>query len=132
MDHTRTTLLDARPSKRIKLTDSAQRHTDLPDLDSARHRNGLKLRGTFEAIFNKYGRDFEGVADEIDVTTGEVVVDNGHIRGMRHERDVVARKSNSPTNVTVFRPLQVEDSDDDELSSPATPVSGLNTWPKEY
>jgi hypothetical protein len=36
-----------------------------------------KLKSTFEAIFEKYGKDFTGVGDEIDLRTGEIIVDNG-------------------------------------------------------
>ena len=46
----------------------------------------LKLR--FEAIFEKFGKDFSGEGDEIDLETGEIVVDNGHIAHMMHEQDL--------------------------------------------
>ena len=35
------------------------------------------LQHRFEHIFEKYGKDFEGVGDEIDLETGLIVVDNG-------------------------------------------------------
>jgi hypothetical protein len=47
-----------------------------------------KLKSTFESIFKKYGRDFEGVADEVDLYTGEIVVNNGHLIEMEDEKDV--------------------------------------------
>ncbi|KAK4066377.1 hypothetical protein Trihar35433_6804 [Trichoderma harzianum] len=43
---------------------------------------------TMAHIFEKYGRDFEGIGDEIDLVTGEIVVNNGHVRNMRDEGDV--------------------------------------------
>lgn len=43
---------------------------------------------TMAHIFEKYGRDFDGIGDEIDLVTGEIVVNNGHIRNMRDEGDV--------------------------------------------
>src|SRR5450756_2287615 len=49
------------------------------DLQQKRARLDYKLKSTFEAIFEKYGQDFEGVGDEIDLETGEVVVNNGHL-----------------------------------------------------
>ncbi|KAF2155808.1 hypothetical protein K461DRAFT_290799 [Myriangium duriaei CBS 260.36] len=62
--------------------------TDNPqELRRDRARNNLKLKSKFERIFEKYGRDFEGVGDEIDLATGQVVVDNGHLARMQHERD---------------------------------------------
>ncbi|GAB0131901.1 hypothetical protein EsDP_00000355 [Epichloe bromicola] len=47
-----------------------------------------RFRATMAHIFEKYGRDFEGIGDEIDLSTGEIVVNNGHIQNMRHEVDV--------------------------------------------
>jgi len=57
------------------------------DLQQRRARLDYKLKSTFEAIFEKYGQDFEGVGDEIDLETGEVVVNNGHLLEMLDERD---------------------------------------------
>ncbi|KAH0351516.1 hypothetical protein KCU83_g4319, partial [Aureobasidium melanogenum] len=77
-----------------------------------RQRIDLKLKGTFERIFEKYARDFTGVGDEIDMETGEVVVDNGHLQYMQHERDT--GKSASSRFVRAFADeLEVEDGHDD-------------------
>ncbi|KAL2122795.1 hypothetical protein VTJ04DRAFT_3250 [Mycothermus thermophilus] len=51
-------------------------------LERGRARAAFKLKSAFERIFAKYERDFTGVADEIDLRTGRIVVDNGHVRGM--------------------------------------------------
>ncbi|CUS11065.1 unnamed protein product [Tuber aestivum] len=42
-----------------------------------------RLKDAWESIFERYSQDFDGVADEIDTLTGEVVVDNGHLRSLR-------------------------------------------------
>ena len=42
----------------------------------------MKLKSRFESIFEKYGKDFTDTADEIDLRTGEIYVDNGHLRSM--------------------------------------------------
>ncbi|KAI9806981.1 MAG: hypothetical protein M1833_002639 [Piccolia ochrophora] len=72
------------------------RHSSVPeddllnaeaDLYKARGRNNKRLKSTFEDIFDKYSHDFEDVGDEIDLRTGEVVVDNGHLQEMTHESD---------------------------------------------
>ncbi|KZZ92082.1 Myb-like DNA-binding domain protein [Moelleriella libera RCEF 2490] len=47
-----------------------------------------RFRAKMDHIFKKYGRDFEGIGDEIDLDTGEIVVNNGHIENMRNEVDV--------------------------------------------
>lgn len=57
------------------------------DLDASRKALDDKLQQRFEAIFEKYGKDFSGVGDEIDLRTGEIVVDNGHLLAMQNERD---------------------------------------------
>lgn len=57
------------------------------DLQTRRAQNDFRLKSVFESIFEKYGRDFDGIGDEIDMKTGEIVVDNGHILGMANERD---------------------------------------------
>ncbi|ESZ98143.1 hypothetical protein SBOR_1522 [Sclerotinia borealis F-4128] len=57
------------------------------ELQQKRARLDYKLKSTFESIFEKYGKDFEGVGDEIDLRTGEILVDNGHLKEMQDERD---------------------------------------------
>ncbi|KXH49198.1 centromere protein Scm3 [Colletotrichum simmondsii] len=47
----------------------------------------FKLKSTFEHIFQKYEKDFTGIGDEIDLRTGKIITDNGHLAGMRYERD---------------------------------------------
>ncbi|CAM1504524.1 Fc.00g021150.m01.CDS01 [Cosmosporella sp. VM-42] len=47
-----------------------------------------KLQATMAHIIEKYSHDFEGVGDEIDMETGEIVVNNGHLHSMRDEGDV--------------------------------------------
>ncbi|KAH8204985.1 hypothetical protein TruAng_000868 [Truncatella angustata] len=51
-------------------------------LDKRRARSAFKLKSTFEDIFVKYGKDFDGVGDEIDLRTGQVVIDNGHLQSL--------------------------------------------------
>src|ERR1700760_1925731 len=57
------------------------------ELQQKRAQLDYKLKSTFESIFEKYGRDFEGIADEVDLYTGEILVNNGHIIEMQDERD---------------------------------------------
>jgi hypothetical protein len=62
------------------LGDDEDLHTQRQQLDNA-------LKNTFEEIIRKYERNFDGIGDEIDLRTGEIVVDNGHLRGLRNETD---------------------------------------------
>lgn len=64
-----------------------QEETSDAQLEQRRARLDYKLKSTFEAIFDKYGKDFDGVGDEIDLYTGEIIVNNGHLRKMQDERD---------------------------------------------
>ena len=71
-----------RPHKRQRLSKPPEL-----DLSYRREQNDRRLKSTFEAIFDKYGKDFDGVGDEIDLETGEIVINNGHVQGMTDERD---------------------------------------------
>ncbi|KAI9648238.1 hypothetical protein NHQ30_002870 [Ciborinia camelliae] len=74
------------------------------ELQQKRARLDFKLKSAFESIFEKYGRDFEGVGDEIDLRTGEIVVDNGHLKEMQDERDAGDKKAGG----NLLRALTVE------------------------
>ncbi|KAL2870052.1 Myb-like DNA-binding domain protein [Aspergillus lucknowensis] len=52
------------------------------DIQEARAQNDLRLKSIFEDIFEKYGRDFTDVGDEIDLQTGKILVNNGHIHAL--------------------------------------------------
>lgn len=57
-------------------------------LHEQRARNDLRLKSRFENIFEKFSKDFTGVGDEIDMGTGQVIVNNGHLLTMQNERDI--------------------------------------------
>lgn len=122
------------PAKRQRLSTS-DAYDNIPGIQEQRRRNELRLKSRFEAIYDKYDRDFTGIGDVIDLNTGQIVVDNGHLRGMRHERDLGVDKIGPKpvvkgTSVTKHRgprrkneikqDLRAENQDEhDELSSPA-------------
>jgi hypothetical protein len=56
-------------------------------LEQSRAVAAYKLKSRWEHIFEKYGKDFTDEGDEIDMATGEVVVDNGHIRSLEDADD---------------------------------------------
>lgn len=79
-----------RPAKRPRLSftpGSPEEVTEEWDLQAARAHNDMRLKSIFEGIFSKYGQDFTEVGDEIDLESGNIVVDNGHLLGMREEQD---------------------------------------------
>ncbi|EOO00816.1 putative myb-like dna-binding domain protein [Phaeoacremonium minimum UCRPA7] len=62
-------------------------------LEQGRAKAAYKLKSTFEHIFEKYEKDFTDVGDEIDLRTGEIVVDNGHLQSMKDARDDAASQA---------------------------------------
>ena len=52
-------------------------------LQKSRAVAAFKLKSAFERIFEKYEKDFTGIGDEVDLRTGEIVVDNGHIQSLK-------------------------------------------------
>lgn len=57
------------------------------DVPAARDESVRRLKSRFEHVYDKYGRSFSGVGDEIDLATGRLIVDNGHLERMTGERD---------------------------------------------
>ena len=83
------------PYKRQRIRD--------PDLKQRRARNDSQLKSIFESIFDKYSKDFEGIGDEIDLRTGEIVVNNGHLLGINNETDTGQAYSSSDEGGDDFR-----------------------------
>ena len=57
------------------------------ELYHRRARNDLRLKSAFESIFEKYGKDFTGIGDEIDLVTGKIVVNRGHLSSLDDEKN---------------------------------------------
>ncbi|MCJ1435869.1 hypothetical protein MMC27_005245 [Xylographa pallens] len=86
------------PLKRQRL-DSPQEQ-----LLQKRARNDLRLKSRFESIFEKFGKDFTGVGDEIDFQTGKIVVNNGHLTTMQGELDAEGLANEEDELATVTPP----------------------------
>ncbi|TPX67602.1 hypothetical protein CcCBS67573_g07458 [Chytriomyces confervae] len=54
------------------------------DVKMLREQAEARLMNTWSSIFEKYGRDLSAESDEIDVRTGEIVVDNGFHRNCKY------------------------------------------------
>ncbi|KAF3919597.1 hypothetical protein ABW20_dc0103596 [Dactylellina cionopaga] len=50
--------------------------------ENSLRQNAQRLKSSWEDICRRYGRDFGAEGDEIDLETGQVVVDNGHLRNL--------------------------------------------------
>jgi hypothetical protein len=57
------------------------------ELQQRKNENDRRLKRAFDHIFEKYNRNFDDVGDEIDLENEEIVVNNGHIERMEHDRD---------------------------------------------
>lgn len=88
-----------------------QRRDPVYQLEQARARASNKLKSRFEDIFAKYEKDFTGVGDEIDLRTGEVVVNNGHLQSI--------------TGVQEFGEGDEDEDEDAHFSENDRPVHGV-------
>ncbi|KAJ5675104.1 uncharacterized protein N7477_005038 [Penicillium maclennaniae] len=115
-----------RPGKRPRLSFDSGLVEDIPeewDLQTARAQNDNKLKSIFEGIFAKYGKDFTEVGDEINLQTGKIVVDNGHLLGLQEETD--PRNEGQPwleTNEDAYSDER-EDSEKETVDSHGPPLS---------
>ncbi|PGH12746.1 hypothetical protein AJ79_04107 [Helicocarpus griseus UAMH5409] len=110
-----------RPTKRARISESQDSNAadTVPEIDvaAARQANNLRLKSRFEDIFEKYGKDFSSVGDEIDLATGEIIIDNGHIERMKNEQDLGAQAWKYE-----FDPFgETEDTTDDPNETPNLP-----------
>ncbi|KAK7901028.1 hypothetical protein LTR67_003314 [Exophiala xenobiotica] len=83
------------------------------DLDAMRYRNDKLLKSRFESIFEKYSHDFAGVGDEISFWTGEVEVDNGHLKGLKNETDTGAEGDAKAKSLLKVMTEATDDEDSD-------------------
>ncbi|CCJ28194.1 unnamed protein product [Pneumocystis jirovecii] len=56
---------------------------DLEYIDLKRLESRTRYESTLEEIFERYGRDMTEESDEVDLRTGEVIVDRGHLNSLR-------------------------------------------------
>lgn len=90
----------------------SQADDSLRQLERDRTSNDNKLKTRFEHIFRKYEHDFEGVGDEIEIASGSIVVNNGHLQHMRYEVD--PGKGASWRFVRTFQEKLEEEGEEDE------------------
>ncbi|CEI64353.1 hypothetical protein FVEN_g11031 [Fusarium venenatum] len=99
-----------------------------PDIQFALKRANAnqKLHATMAHIIEKYSRDFEGIGDEIDMATGEIVVNNGHLRNMRDEGDVEGLWVEGESNIDVDEGILLEDLTDEysDIEGQANKIRG--------
>ncbi|KAI0454899.1 hypothetical protein F5B21DRAFT_223811 [Xylaria acuta] len=64
-------------------------------LDKGRAKAATRLKSTFEDIFEKYGKDFDGDDDVINLYTDEIEVDNGHVQSLESRKGPAAEDPHS-------------------------------------
>ncbi|KAI1656880.1 hypothetical protein F4813DRAFT_362161 [Daldinia decipiens] len=116
------------------------RQDPLYQLDKGRAKAATRLKSAFERIFEKYGRDFTGVGDEIDLETGEVIVNNGHLLSLDDEKDrnregsVLSNEDEGIMKGKDIRPIEDTGSKSLIPTKPAIhgPSPGLHTGPNQH
>ncbi|KAI1905555.1 hypothetical protein LOZ12_006848 [Ophidiomyces ophidiicola] len=58
------------------------------DIIAARRANDQRLASCLESIYQKYGKDFDGVGDEIDLINRQLVIDNGHLESLESHEEI--------------------------------------------
>ena len=77
------------PNKRRRVNEGPTASTNSAEYAPASFLDiRMKFKSRLEEIFEKYDKDFTGVGDEIDIRTGKIVVNNGHLSKLRNEVDV--------------------------------------------
>ena len=87
------------PAKRMRLTHAigAEKVDEShPDYIEGQRRNNEQLKNSFEGIFAKYAALSDMMSDEIDMRTGEIVKDRGHMRGLDKEYRKQLRRQMAP------------------------------------
>ncbi|KAH6638199.1 hypothetical protein C7974DRAFT_156084 [Boeremia exigua] len=92
------------PAKRLRILRSIEVDETNPDYIEAKQKQQQKFKGRLERMFEKYENMHESMTDEVDLNTGKIVVDRGHIRRMQRQLT-----RNRPTMVDSFLGAAIED-----------------------
>ncbi|XDG08496.1 hypothetical protein ABKA04_008111 [Annulohypoxylon sp. FPYF3050] len=100
------------------------RQDPLYELDKGRAKAASRLKSAFERIFEKYERDFTDIGDEIDLETGEVIVNNGHLLSLQDEKD--RNREGSISSDEEERIMRGKEASSVEASRPKPPVQNTS------
>ncbi|KAF9699605.1 hypothetical protein EKO04_002376 [Ascochyta lentis] len=75
------------PAKRLRILQSVDVDETNPDYLAAKQKQQQRFKGRLESLFAKYEGMHESMSDEIDFTTGKVVVDRGHLRRVQRQME---------------------------------------------
>ena len=104
-------------AKRMRLS-TATAHDSAPNVDQIHQFCRERLKSNFENIFEKYTRDFNEIGDEIDISTGEFIRDNGHLERMKNDYDtgIQNRYRQRPSSRDCY--MSAQDSHDELSAAP--------------
>ncbi|KAK9454626.1 hypothetical protein V1511DRAFT_500550 [Dipodascopsis uninucleata] len=124
-------------SSQMKLSDyrHLSRRSQLIELKRAQREASYRLKNAWESIIEKYGRDFSKESDVVDIFTGEVIEDNGHLNsiGSRQiHRNIWGQDPGSDSEgdyETHFIDIEGDDETDELTSICASTYSHLSSSP---
>ncbi|KAF2707510.1 hypothetical protein K504DRAFT_37328 [Pleomassaria siparia CBS 279.74] len=73
------------PAKRLRILKSVDVDEDSSEYIRKKREAEAQLKNQFESIFAKYENMPESMTDEVDMVTGTVVVDRGHLRSLQNQ-----------------------------------------------
>ncbi|KAF2869346.1 hypothetical protein BDV95DRAFT_640904 [Massariosphaeria phaeospora] len=124
------------PAKRLRILQSVEVDEANPDYMRKKQEGQAKLQSRFESIFKKYANMPESMSDEIDMRTGTLVVDRGHLRGLQKRRwkasqfleDLVADDLSDTPGETYAQDIadDQDDQDDRDELAPRSPEPRLH------
>ncbi|BFZ55925.1 hypothetical protein PYCC9005_002966 [Savitreella phatthalungensis] len=84
------------------------------ELEEAQRLSSNRFKDRMEDIFNRYSKDLTGVSDEIDIRTGKLIVDNGHLETLddvadEDEEDEDDHRPKTPRDPSTPAPIGEED-----------------------
>jgi hypothetical protein len=115
------------PAERLRILQSVEVDETNPDYIAAKAKQRAKLKDKFESLFSKYEALPDAMTDEIDMRTGEIVVDRGHMRRLNKEYvQRLGKRGNRPGQLLddLFGD-ELEDAADDDGSTEEDPRDEL-------
>jgi hypothetical protein len=106
----------APPAKRLRLPTSGEVDDTNPDYLRLQEQALKALRNKWEGIFDKYGDMPAEKSDEVDLQTGKIVVDRGHIRNNRRAWESAKYLDDIIGRAQHTEPVEYNDDSEDELA----------------
>ncbi|KAF2736657.1 hypothetical protein EJ04DRAFT_521870 [Polyplosphaeria fusca] len=109
-------------AQRMRLVQSLDVDDTNPDYIRKKEQGMVQLKNSFDAIIDKYENMPTAMSDEIDMHSGKIVVDRGHLRSIAEQEHTMqaAQFLDDFLNDDSTRNVNIED-DTDELAPPETP-----------